>query len=301
MNDSAHSKGSHGYGGIWGGKNASFHHVLLANHHSRNPRPDHPEIYPKKGDGSFDLSNRGNVDFRNLVIYNWGDNSTYGGEGGSFNLVNCYYKPGPDSRDRQYFFDAYSVYSSSKTDYGYPSLYFSGNVNTAHGELANGAAGVYWHDGSGHNNYNTTLSAQLAIKGPASQSCYTTTHDAASAYGQVLAYAGDFLHRDSVDERAVGGTRNNTGKIINTPADVGGWPTYSASAEQMARVTDSDGDGIPDWWEEQCGLDKNSKADGAAKTIDTKKRYTNLEMYLHYLTKTVTTSQVKGGTYTEIK
>ena len=57
---STHSKGPHGYGGIWGGRNASFHHNLLAHHASRNPR------------FSRDCEN---VDFSNNVIYNWGSNS----------------------------------------------------------------------------------------------------------------------------------------------------------------------------------------------------------------------------------
>ena len=83
LNTSVHTKGSHGFGGIWGGYKASFHHNLLANHASRNPRF-----------ASVDGTKW--VDYRNNVVYNWGFKTAYGGgHHAEINMVNNYYKPGP--------------------------------------------------------------------------------------------------------------------------------------------------------------------------------------------------------------
>ena len=60
---SKHTKGSHGFGGIWGGLKATFHHNLLANHSSRNPR-------------FSSVEGTKSVDHRNNVIYNWGFKSS---------------------------------------------------------------------------------------------------------------------------------------------------------------------------------------------------------------------------------
>ena len=307
--NSVHGKGSHGYGGIWGGKNASFHHNLLANHKSRNPRFDHPEVY-----GNYVDTHRGHVDYRNNAVYNWGDNSTYGGEGAWFNMVGNYYKPGPASKDRKYFLDANGIYTSSKTDYGYPLLYLSGNVHTKHSDITgDNSIGIYWHD----HNTNTPpdaskiLSSVQPLYGPSSETVYTTTHTAETAFERILAYGGASLSRDSVDERACtdaktgkatftdGGNGSKNG-IIDTQSAVGGWPAYEATPAEIANVKDSDGDGMPDWFEDQFGLKKSDASDGNAKTLDSYGRYTNLEMYLHYLVKDIVEGQNAGGTYKKI-
>jgi hypothetical protein len=85
---SGHPKGNHGYGGIWGGMKASFHHNLLSSHTSRNPRFCGARYHLATQETEI-------VDFRNNVIFNWGFNSTYGGESGHQNMVNNYYKAGP--------------------------------------------------------------------------------------------------------------------------------------------------------------------------------------------------------------
>jgi hypothetical protein len=106
------------------------------------------------------------------------------------------------------------------------------------------------------------------------------THSAEEAFELVLAYGGAALpKRDPVDVRVIdsvrtGKTSTKTG-IVETPADVGGWPEYKA----VKALLDTDGDGMPDEWEIKHGLNPNDPAD-AAKDADGD-GYTNLEEYLN--------------------
>lgn len=306
LRNSVHSKSAHGYGGIWGGKDASFHHNLLAHHDSRNPRFDHPQVY-----GDYVSTHRGAVDYRCNVIYNWGNNSSYGGENGEINMVNNYYKPGPASKDRKYFLAADAKYEKDGTIYAdrYPALYINGNVHTKYSNISeDNSLGVNWTDGSSYANYQKTLSSPHKIVGPSDEVVYTTTHSADKAFEQVLMYAGASKSRDSVDKRAVddatsgsatiqdGGNGSTNGLIDNVEA-AGGWPEYKADSQELQKIKDSDGDGIPDWFEDQFNLNKALASDAVEKTIDTYGRYTNLEMYLHYIVRDKVNGGIEGGEY----
>ena len=309
LKNAGHSKGAHGYGGIWGGRNASFHHNLLAHNDSRNARLDHPNIYDK-----YLTTHRGNVDYRNNVIFNWGGNSTYGGEGGWWNIVGNYYKPGPASSKRNYFVDAYGKYDGK--DVGYGTMYVADNYHAGSyaTEINNDNwKGIYLHDGTGISNAGSWKhSSLLPIKADDTTPCYTTTHSASAAFEQVVAWAGASLRRDAVDSRIAGevksgnvtytkGSNGSKNGIIDSHNDVGGWPNLSATSEEMAACTDSDSDGIPDSWEQQFGLNKSNAGDGQTYTLDADGRYTNLEVYLHYLVKDVVAGQKEGGLYTKLQ
>ena len=243
------------------------------------------------------------------AIYNWGGNLTYGGEDGWFNIVNNYYKPGPASSDKKYFVDAYGSYTKDGKVYAdkYPELYLAGNVNTKN-SLANDITGIYWHDGASYGNYQTLKESAHKIVGPSSETIYVTTHSAEDAFAKICSSAGASLKRDAVDQRACGdaqtgkatypdGGNGSKNGIIDTQTAVGGWPVYTADAVALAKVTDTDKDGMPDWFEDQFGLKKADASDGNAKTLDHLGRYTNLEMYLHYLVKDIVEAQNASGEY----
>lgn len=253
LNNSVHSKGAHGYGGIWGGVNASFHHNLISSNNSRNPRFS----------GSKSTLNSENefVDFRNNVIYNWGFNSVYGGENGRYSMVNNYYKAGPatSTPDR--------IVNPSKP---YGKFYVHGNV-------------VEGFDAITQDNWN----GGVQCDDPESTRLYQAhkldnikTHKAELAFKLVLRDAGSSLYRDSVDLRIIKNVKTTKADykkgIIDSQKNVGGWP--SLPKNNIAQ--DIDLDGIPDFWEDENGLDKTKK-DAALRTLDD--HYVNIEVYANSL------------------
>jgi hypothetical protein len=258
LNKSVHDKGEHGYGGIWGGKGASFHHNLLAHHKSRLPRFCGSR-YHKEPDKEI-------VDFRNNVIYNWKSNNAYAGEEGQHNIVNNYYKPGP------------STSKSSKSQIlnpwsPYGSFYVEGNFLAGNQDVTNNN-----HKGVKADHPDSCLIAQPV------EVVNINTQSAIDAYDEVLPNAGASLVRDAIDKRIINETTNGTATyglakdgIIDTQSMVGGWPelkTYNIK-------TDTDKDGMPDDWEKKNGLNPNDGNDHAQYTLN--KTYTNIEVYINEL------------------
>jgi len=96
---------------------------------------------------------------------------------------------------------------------------------------------------------------------------------------KVLSRAGATVpERDEVDERVIRDIRKKTGRMINSPEEVGGY-TPATSGQPPA---DSDHDGMPDEWELATGLDPKNAADGKADRDGD--GYTNIEEYLHSFT-----------------
>lgn len=287
LRNSVHEKGNHGYGGIWGGNNASFHHNLLAHHDNRNPRFDHPGVYSSSNPAE---TLRGVVDFRNNVLYNWGTDASYGGEAGTFNMIANYYKPGPATQVRRRFLNAYKQATNSSPVYGYGKFFIAGNILENQPDInADNWIGVVAKNGSSSDKTAMRLSGPLTTDG-----MYISNHTAQQAFDKVALYAGASLKRDAVDARIVNdlkngtffgpGSRGSQNGIIDSQNDVGGYPTLQSSNAPL----DTDNDGMPDAWEIANKLDPNvANANGR----DLSTAYDNIEVYINSLVKSITDSQ----------
>ncbi len=258
----------HGYGAIWGGRHLSAHHNLFAHCNSRTPRFDGIRNCPEE-----------NVDYRNNVIYNWGGNNVYAGEGGTYNLVNNYYKYGPATNNKIKFQLLNPYDKAPQIPYG--KFFVDGNyVDGSYDVSRNNWTGVKLKD-------NDVPQSQVKLEA-AFPVVAITTQSAQDAFAAVLKSAGAILpKRDTLDERIVKDVKNRTGGFIDvqggyphgTPYEqtVNAWPVLKT----LPALIDSDKDGMPDGWERKNGLNPNDPADATAYTLD--KQYTNIEMYLNGL------------------
>lgn len=248
LNNAGHDKGAHGYGGIWGGKLASFHHNMIAHVNNRAPRFNGSRYGWTGYTANYDYPTykwenpvqAENVDFRNCLIYNWGSGGCYGGPGGGqINIVNNYYKGGP-STSKPNRITTVTVSAKGNSDskhpeyYGMTSRYFiSGNTTEDKtGKQTKNQdwkgveydSGIYNIDGEicspdENNFYGDKVEHLTASDGKkcvrirmdnAAPTGEVTTHTAAEAYEKILAYGGASLFRDEVDARYMKEARTGT-------------------------------------------------------------------------------------------
>jgi pectate lyase len=251
LNNALPGKGSHGYASLLTpGVNTTYslHHNLYAHHRSRSPRP-----------GSEAGKNL-RLDFRNNVVYNWGNRAGYSGSTDAFvemNYVGNYLIKGPSS-SYDYAFQGGGITTK---------IFQSGNrLDLVRNKLFDGVDSGWAMFSESY----TPAATAFSVAG-------VTTEAATVALQRVLAQAGALpWRRDAADVRVTSNVRNGTGLIIDRTLQVGGWPTLQA----VTPPRDTDQDGLPDYWEQAVGLnplnqDNNGDVNGDG--------YTNLEDYLNWL------------------
>lgn len=253
LNESVHSKGAHGFGTLIrgsGGARYTMHHNLWAHHRARMPRPGNylsPEQDPI---GPM-------IDIRNNVFFNWGGRrSGYNADTDAiarYSFVGNRYIPGPDSRGK-------IAFSESSVN---ARMYFSDN----------------WMNGEPIDDTHEVIELPPGNKLAESDFAHGYQMRAASTedIGRILDFAGASLVRDSADSRVVADVRSRSGRIIDDVSDTPGWPPLASAPPPR----DSDGDGMPDDWEQSVGLGPADAGDGARDRDGD--GYTNLEDYLNSL------------------
>lgn len=238
---STHSKGCHSKGLMIGGykgsesggkgsENISVLHNLMAHNGDRNPLV---QIC-----GIAQIVN--NVTYNPQYTFSHQQLNCTTGES-YVNWVGNYHKRGLDSTSSS---DLKIIPADSGTC-GLGKAYSNGNANSS---------GTWSQSLSGSCSGRT----DIFVSSPAPAPTVKTT-SALTAYSDVLADAGNsrgltcegewFYRRDSIDARVINDVKNGTGRIIDSPSEVGGWIT----PESGTPCLDSDQDGLPDSFESLHG------------------------------------------------
>ncbi|MDQ0593390.1 MULTISPECIES: pectate lyase family protein [Chryseobacterium] len=226
----------------------TVHHCLWTGNQSRNPKA------------------KAKIEYINNVVYNWGKSAFVGGHSATDHyqdLVGNYFIAGPSSTD--HFLDMFTATDHVYHKDNYVDLNKDGKVN---GRLVTDEDFI---------KQTATL-----VKEPSAISRSNVTISAAvEAWKVVLAQAGSSLKRDAVDKRIIGYFKSlgKKGQIFKTEVDAGGQPEVK---QETSKLKDTDGDGIPDDWENKNRLNLNDAADGSVITLT---GFTNLENFINSLIK----------------
>ena len=281
----------HAFGSTIGGLNSTFHHNLWASNTGRNPS----------------VGMYGDFTFANNVVFNYRHRTVDGGDHRSFfNIINNTFKPGPGTPDEPIAYRLLKPESErSKTVVdNFGKAYVDGNIVYGNARVTkdNWDGGVQPDSKAPVEKVLPTIRvaepfrhAPLAIQ------------PAQDAFETVLENSGATRpKRDAVDQRVVNMVRTGnvakatiapdskakaaavrydqkwidemaemvTKGFITDPSEVGGYPRYEGTP-----YTDTDGDGLPDAWETQHGLDPKNAADATSDLNGD--GYTNIEEFIN--------------------
>lgn len=242
------------------GENITSHHNILISNSIRNPQTKslHNEVI-------------------NNFVYNWGNSGTnvWLAPGSTANVINNMYVPGPDTRvegDKGITVNHELNPRTNEFGTAADSLYLSGNIGPGRDVVVSTSLNEEWQavyvEGEAvHDVQTAELFPHASI----------TIHDAQDVQTILFASngAGAIVpHRDPVDERILGTVTSDTGRIIATEGEVGGWSEFAAGIPPI----DTDGDGMPDEWEQAHG--SNASVADDAGDVDND-GYTNIEEYIN--------------------
>jgi hypothetical protein len=234
----------------------SWYRNVFANSHNRNPLA------------------KVNTVFVNNVLYNYSAGyTTHTSTNFQHDIVNNYFVFGPASTGTDN-----TWYQVDKNQ----SIYYAGNLKDSNlnGTLDGATTTPYWYQGTG-----TVLSAPWSTVA-------TTSHTAPSAFRIVVSQAGP-LPRDPVDALVISQIRTlgkgTTGTGANTVGPDGSLYTSQTQTGLSnngygdiaagTKPTDTDGDGMPDFWEKATG--SNPAVDDAMQKAPD--GYVLIEHYLNWL------------------
>jgi hypothetical protein len=291
LNDSFHPKGPHGYGSLVRGDLSpaeqaagtggfTFYQNLWAHHRARNPSMGGQQ---KLSEGQSEADRRAtDVNLINNVIYNWRDQATHRSEFGGVraNIVGNYYICGPAKSNERIFQE------------GTPHntfVYHSGNAVDADQDGDHDGMLIADEKQVARSFREFGEDDRLDSSAPFSflSSVGKQVGSAEEAYNNVIGGVGCSLARDAIDEAIIQSVVNRGGKPIDSQEELRDANGQLAGIDNVPEVRrpadfDTDGDGMPNDFESQHGLNPNDPADGNGTTLSAA-GYTNLEVYLNGL------------------
>lgn len=270
----------HGFAATVGGDVASLHHNLLAHNEGRNWSLG----------GGLDGTNHfaGRMNIYNNVVYNWGGRATDGGAH-QVNFVGNYYKKGPSTTQNMIFIANHEDNYAGTQEY-----YLNGNLRVSQD------GNTKKSDTLG-DTYDQTISSgitvnwQTFVNSPYSDFYgldESNVESAEAAFKNVLSDVGcNYQELDNNEKRLIQESRDGTytktgsrsGKagLIDKERDSEGWNGLGIVSETRDSDWDTDGDGIPDWFETAKGWSTSDLNNN--HTDQNQNYYTDLEIYLNWM------------------